>query len=59
MTTNLEAAPSVVSSPEVETADVRERYREELAAALAIICLDSRVAPSRYLEETMVPHGGE
>lgn len=33
--------------------------REKLSKALEIIARDSRVEPRRYLEETMVPNGGE
>jgi hypothetical protein len=45
-------------SPEVETDPVAPS-QEELALALDIICRDSRVYPDGYLQETMVPHGGE
>lgn len=47
-------------SPELDRAvDLRPLYKEELARALDLICRDSRFTPDRYLQETMVPHGGE
>jgi len=46
-------------SAEQETVDLRPLYKEEIARALEIICRDSRAYPERYLQETVVPHGGE
>jgi hypothetical protein len=56
---SVEAIDRVKQQPaELET-DSRPLYKEELARALDIICRDSRVHPERYLQETVVPHGGE
>jgi hypothetical protein len=54
----LPAAPERL--PELDrAADLRHVYKTEIALALDIICRDSGSAPDRYLQETMVPHGGE
>jgi hypothetical protein len=56
----VELLPEVDRSAELDRpADLRHVYKEELARALDIICRDSRLSPDRYLQETMVPHGGE
>lgn len=39
--------------------DLRMLYKEEIARALDIICRDSGLNPHRYLDDTLVPHGGE
>lgn len=51
-----EVAPHI---SELDRAADSHVYKEEIARALDIICRDSRLAPDRYLQETVVPHGGE
>jgi hypothetical protein len=39
--------------------DSPAQAKESLTRVLDLICRDSRMAPQRYLDETLVPHGGE
>jgi hypothetical protein len=39
--------------------EIRQLYREDIAQLLDIVNRDSNSRPLRYLEESMVPHGGE
>ena len=57
----LELLPETQQRPSQldRAADLPHVYKEEIARALDVICRDSRLAPDRYLQETMVPHGGE
>jgi len=50
---------AAIADETLETTDLRQLHKEQLARALDIICRDSRANPQRYLEETKVPHGGE
>ena len=43
----------------LETFELRQLYKEDVARALALICQDSSLFPRRYLEDTIVPYGGE
>ena len=52
--------PEVAPSIELDRpADLPHVYKEEIARALDVICRDSALHPGRYLQETLVPHGGE
>ena len=50
---------SVVTDPVASDAASAPPVWASIQATLAAIHLDSAAAPSTYLEETVVPHGGE
>lgn len=41
------------------TRQLREQHEVELTRVLDLVCRDSRLEPHRYLNDSLVPHGGE
>ena len=58
MNENLSVAPARPASPAIEPAR-QPLDREALIAALAGIRADSQRSPQDYLDDTVVPSGGE
>ena len=54
-----EFANPVTEHDLAESWEIGLAYPANVAHALELICLDSRSQPQRYLDESLVPYGGE